>query len=404
MATVKGDARMAAVLRRALWSQVGSPTEDLVYVRGGSRYRVAASRIADIIADLRTGPRYDAGRHALPQRIAHLVLVQLESRGATPDDRDQRSVAASTQVKRYVNGLWPKLTADQVLFRLLSDPVFRHSAADGVLSAEEQAVLSWRKPPRSVRSVRWSVHDAVLLDELADLIERTGSISHLTVDEAQDLSPMQCRALGRRCANGSLTILGDIAQSTSPWAVDDWATLLAHLDKPETRIAVLDRGFRVPAEILDYAARLLPRIAPGLAAPTSVRHSAGSLRITRTTAQHLPDEVVVACQERLDQPGSVGVIAADAAITTIHGQLCRAGLSAGLLGDDDAPEGARLVCVPASLAKGLEFDAVIVTEPAEIVDAEARGLHRLYVVLTRAVTSLHVIHSGPLPQPLDAEP
>src|SRR6185295_3949957 len=114
----------------------------------------------------------------------------------------------------------------------------------------------------------------------------------------------------RRCVTGSLTVLGDIAQGTSPWAADSWSTVLAHFGKPDIRLAVLDRGFRVPAQIIEYAARLLPAIAPGLAAPTSVRQAPGALHIT--AAASLSDAVVSACRERLAEEGSIGLIAADA--------------------------------------------------------------------------------------------
>jgi DNA helicase IV len=398
-ARLKGDARMAAVLRVALWGHVTEPDDDFVYVHGATRYRIARGRVAQIVADLRGGTRYGPGRDAVAQRLAALVVAQMERRGATPDDRELAAVARSRPVRQLLDALWPKLSPPQVLFRLLSDPGYLAAAAGERFSAAEQATLMWPKPYRSAKSAKWSVADAVLLDELADLIDRTPSLSHLMVDEAQDLSPMQCRALGRRCGNGSVTVLGDIAQGTSAWAVDDWPTLLAHLGKPDTRLAVLDRGFRVPAQIIEYAARLLPAIAPDLSAPTSVRHSPGALRITPTAS--LPDAVLQACRERLTDAGSVGVIAADADIIGLSDGLRAVGLDAALLGrDEDAMAASRLVCVPASLAKGLEFDTVVVAEPSHIVAAEARGLHRLYVALTRAVSALHVIHVEPLPEAL----
>jgi DNA helicase IV len=400
-ARLKGEARMADVLRRALWAHIGEPTEDFVYVHGASRYRVARGRIAQMMADLREANRYGPGRDAIAQRLANLVLAQMERRGATPDDRELAAVARSRPVRQLLDALWPRVTPEQVLFRLLSDPGYLAEAADGRFTAEEQATLRWPKPYRSAKSARWSPADAVLLDELAGLIERTPSLSHVMVDEAQDLSPMQCRALGRRCVTGSLTVLGDIAQGTSPWAADDWSALLEHLGKPETRLAVLDRGFRVPAQIISYAARLLPFVAPGLTAPTSVRQAPGALRITATTAARLGDGVVAACRQRLADEGSVGLIAADADIADLHERVRAAGLDTALLGrDEDALERSRLVCVPASLAKGLEFDAVVVAEPGRIVAAEPRGLHRLYVVLTRAVSALDVVHAEPLPAPL----
>jgi DNA helicase IV len=400
-ARLKGDARMADVLERALWGHVAEPDDDLVYVHGATRYRVARSRVAQIVADLRRKTRYGPGRDGVAQRLANLVLAQMERRGGTPDDRELNAVARSKPVRQLLDVIWPKVTPEQVLFRLLSDASDLAGAADGQFTAAEQTALLWAKPYRSAKSAKWSAADAILLDELAGLIDRTPSLSHLMVDEAQDLSPMQCRALGRRCATGSLTVLGDIAQGTSAWAADDWPTLLTHLGKPDTRLAVLDRGFRVPAQIIEYAARLLPAIAPGLAVPTSVRQASGALQITATTVEALPDEVLRACRQRLADDGSIGLIAADGDIAGLHDRLRYAGFDAALLGhDEDALESGRLVCVPAGLAKGLEFDAVIVIEPGRIAAAEARGLQRLYVALTRAVSTLHILHAEPLPSAL----
>ncbi len=398
-ARLKGYARMAEVLRRALWAHIGPPSEDFIFIKGSIRYRVGAGRIREMIDSLRGQTRYGTGRVAAAQRLAHLVLVQMERRGATPDDRDQEAVARSKPIKQLLDSVWPKLTPQQVLFRLYSEPSFLAEAAGDSLDEAERQLLVWAKPYRSWKSAQWSAGDSVLLDELADQIERGPSFGHLVVDEAQDLSPMQCRALGRRCVSGSVTVLGDIAQGTSVWAIDDWPQLLEHLGKSDARLAVLEQGFRVPAQILDYAARLLPEIAPGLGVPTSVRQAQGSLRVIETG--DLGAAVAAACRERLHDEGSIGVIAPDTDIASIHKRLSAEGLDAALLGEtDNALEVSRVVCVPATLAKGLEFDAVVVAEPARIVAAEPRGIQRLYVALTRAVSSLHVIHTGQLPAAL----
>ncbi|MFF5262848.1 HelD family protein [Actinomadura viridis] len=403
VARLKGDGRMAAVLHRALWLHVTRPTEGLVYTKGSYRHRVPDHEVSEIVAALRGTMRYGPGRAAAAKRIAHAVLVQMERRGESPDDRTHGAVARSQPVRRLLDGVWPKVTPEQVLFRLLSDAGFLAKAARSDLTPEEQALLLWPKPARSWRSARWSASDAALLDELADLIERTPSIGHVVLDEAQDLSPMQCRAVGRRCATGSMTVLGDIAQATGPGAVGEWPALLRHLGKPDARLEVLDRGYRVPAQIIDYAARLLPEIAPGLGAPTSARRSPGALRVTALAPDDLAGAVVRTCRDCLDGEGSIGVIAADAGIAAIHKRLISGGLAARSLDEDEnALEEARLVCVPASLAKGLEFDTVVLVEPARIVAAETRGLHRLYVALTRAVSSLHVLHAEPLPAALAA--
>ena len=117
----------------------------------------------------------------------------------------------------------------------------------------------------------------MLIDEARDVIERTPSLGHVVLDEAQDLSPMQLRAVGRRCSTAAATVLGDLAQGTTPWAATDWATTLAHLGQPGAAVEVLERGYRVPATVIDFASRLLPTIAPGVAAPVSVRENPGTL-------------------------------------------------------------------------------------------------------------------------------
>jgi hypothetical protein len=152
--------------------------------------------------------------------------------------------------------------------------------------------------------------------------------------------------------------------------------------------------------VLDYANRLLPLIAPGLAAATAVRSEPGSLRVRPVSTLAGPLVEVVA--ELASMPGSIGVVCADAAVGEVVGLLTGAGLAAEALSDDVEAPG--LAVVPASLAKGLEFDAVVVVDPAAIVAAEPRGLHRLYVVLTRAVSTLVVLHRGDLPAPLLGDP
>jgi DNA helicase IV len=382
-----------------LWAHISAPDDDFMFPQGSIRYRVGSGRIREMIESLRGGTRYDSGRVAVAQRLAHLVLVQMERRGAVPDDRDQDAVARSKPIKQFLDAVWPRLTPEQVLFRLYAQPAFLAQCAVNELTDAEQQLLLWAKPYRSWRSAQWSAADSVLLDELADQIERGPSLGHLVVDEAQDLSPMQCRALGRRCVNGSVTVLGDIAQRTSVGAVDDWPELLEHLGKPDARLAVLEQGFRVPAQILEYAARLLPEIAPGLGTPTSVRQAPGSLRVIE--AGDLMVAVATACRAQLAEEGSIGVIAPDADVVSVYKRLCADGLDPALLGDtENALEVSRVVCVPATLAKGLEFDAVVIAEPARIVAAEPRGIQRLYVALTRAVSSLHVIHAEPLPAAL----
>ncbi len=400
VARVKGDARMAQVLANALWEQLAEPAEPIVLARGSRRWRVPASEIAELAAELRArGVRYGTGRDMLAHRIAHVILTRMEAAGETCDDRTHESVRRTRQVQAAVTQVWPKADPVRMVFRLLSEPDLLKRAADGLLDADEQALISWANPPRGPGSARWSAADAVLIDEMADLIERTPSLAHIVVDEAQDLSPMQCRAIGRRCATGAATVLGDIAQGTTAWATTSWEQMLGHLGKADADLRVLDTGYRVPWQILDFASRLLGQIAPALRPATSVRQDPGALVVRRLAGEaELGSALVATCAEALSLPGSAAVIAADAQIPALAAVLATAGLPHAIL--DGAADSELITLVPVSLAKGLEFDQVVVCEPAEIASAEARGLNRLYVALTRAVSRLTVLHAQPLPAAL----
>lgn len=400
-AVVKGDARMAAVLRKALRSHVSMPEEPVVVVRGSRRWRVPAHELEEILRELLARDiRYGAARDALPQRIAHAVLVRMEQSGEAPDDRVQDAVARNPAVKAAVKAVWPPVDPAKLVLRLLSDPEFLAVHADGILDADEQKLILWAKPARSLKAAKWSAADAVLIDEASDLVARTHSLGHVVLDEAQDLSPMQYRAVGRRCTTGSATVLGDLAQGTTPWATRSWGQALEHLGKSEAVVEELTAGFRVPREVIAFASRLLPSIAPGLAEVESVRESAGSLVVRRV--EELDAAALAACVESLRQEGSIGLIAADARVPALAGALDAAGMAYLSPGDETTPD-TRLTLVPASLAKGLEYDYVVLDEPAAVVDGEPderTGLRRLYVALTRAVSGLTVVHAAELPEQL----
>jgi hypothetical protein len=426
---VKGDARMAKVLHNAIWSRLRTAQEALpdgiMIVRGSRRWRIPAYEIDELVGATKDRDvRYGAGRAMLAPRIAHAVLYRMEVAGETTDDRTQNAVARTSEVRKAVDLLWPAIDPVKVVFELFADPTVLAAAAEGILTPEEQASVLWTatrpKVPRTPGTAKWSSADAVLVDEAHDQLDRLPSLAHVVLDEAQDLSAMQYRAVGRRCSTGSVTVLGDIAQGTTPWATPSWSETLKHLGKPEAVVEELTLGFRVPRQIIDFAAKLLPDAAPGLLPPTSVRQQGGALEIDAVKAESdLADTTVLAAQLALSiQEGSVGLITADARVAEVAAALAAASVEHAVLGSEPAApaiEGAteteaelveslladtvgpRLVVVPATLAKGLEYDQVLVVEPAEIVAAEPRGLRRLYVVLTRAVSRLHVVHCAPLP-------
>uniref|UniRef100_A0AAU3IB13 AAA family ATPase n=1 Tax=Streptomyces sp. NBC_01393 TaxID=2903851 RepID=A0AAU3IB13_9ACTN len=399
-AVIKGDARMAQVLRRAVRSHVTVPAEPVVVVRGSRRWRVPAYELEEIVRELLDRDiRYGAAHQALPQRIAHAVLVQMERSGEAPDDRVQDAVARNAAVKAAVKAIWPQVDPAKLVLRLLTDAEFLAAHAEGLLDEGEQKEILWSKPVRSVKSAKWSAADAVLIDEATDLVQRTHSLGHVVLDEAQDLSPMQYRAVGRRCTTGSATVLGDLAQGTTPWATRSWEEALGHLGKGDAVVEELTAGFRVPTDVITYASRLLPHIAPGLTPVASVRENPGFFEVRARTADA---DVLGAVEELLDQEGSVGLIAADARIPVLAEALTAAGRTYLGPGEETTAE-TRLTLVPASLAKGLEYDYVVLDEPQAVVDGEPderTGLRRLYVALTRAVSGLVVTHAAPLPAEL----
>ncbi|MFC8092047.1 HelD family protein [Streptomyces sp. NPDC057301] len=396
-AVIKGDARMAEVLRRAVYAHVIMPTEPVVVVRGSRRWRVPAYELEEIVRELLARDiRYGAAREALPQRIAHAVLVQMERSGEAPDDRVQDAVARNSAVKAAVKAIWPPVDPAKLVLRLLADADFLAEHAAGVLDADEQKTILWAKPARSVKAAKWSAADAVLIDEANDIVARTSSLGHVVLDEAQDLSPMQYRAVGRRCTTGSATVLGDLAQGTTPWATRSWDEALAHLGKSEGVIEELTAGFRVPTDVIAYASRLLPHIAPGLTPVASIRENPGFFEVREVSEA---SEVIAACGELLRREGSIGLIAADARVPVLAEGLAAAGITC-LAPGEETTEQTRLTLVPASLAKGLEYDYVVLDEPQAVVDGEPderTGLRRLYVALTRAVSGLVVVHGGSLP-------
>ena len=401
-ALVKGNARMADVLRRAVWSHLVTPTDSLVVPRGSHQWRVPAHLVEEVVEGLRErGVRYDAGRAMLPQRLAHHVLLRMEAAGDSPDDRVQNAVARSREVRAYAERIWPTLDAARLVLQLLGDSERLAAAADGVLSPTEQQAILHAKPARTPRSTRWSLADLALIDETADLLSRTPSLGHVIVDEAQDLSPMMLRAVGRRASTGSVTVLGDLAQATTPWATRSWTQSLRHLGQADATVTELVAGFRVPGAVIDFAARLLPTIAPALTPPHSVRRSPGELDLRRR--DDVAAAVVTATAGALRAAGTIGVIAADATTPSLDSALRTAGIDHAVLGEQTQSFDHRVDLVPASLAKGLEFDHVVLVEPADLVAAEAdevTGLRRLYVCLTRAVTSLVVVHARDLPAAL----
>ncbi len=251
--------------------------------------------------------------------------------------------------------------------------------AEAVILREGHRVVSWTDgfDPHGEEGYVPVLAEPLPVEEADDNSPAEDPYLHVILDEAQDLSPMECRMIARRAEYASMTVVGDLGQATHPLAVDSWPRLLTRLGKREARTLDLHTGYRVPQVIAEYAARVL---APGIA-PTRSYRPGGTLSVRQV------DDLHAAVREAVRQAprdATVAVIAADDAAEQLVPLI-------------DVPE---VALVPASLVKGLEYDHVIVVEPADIVAAEPRGLNRLYVALTRAVAGLVVLHQDALPAAL----
>ena len=226
---------------------------------------------------------------------------------------------------------------------------------------------------------------------------------HLIVDEAQDLSPMQLRMLGRRSLNGSLTIVGDIAQATGAWAHGDWDEILEHLptERRAPRRAELTIGYRIPAPNMALAAKVLTVAAPDLQPPRSVREDGDPPRFVRAQGtDQLSMAVAVAVRGVLEAvgTGNIAVIVPASLVDDVAKALEDAGLEFGI-----APRSGldlQVTIVPVGMVKGLEVDASVVVEPAGIVAEETQGHRALYVALTRSTKRLCIVHAEVLPPTL----
>jgi DNA helicase IV len=405
-AAVKADDRMAMVVRRAAFLHVRPPALPLE-VRWQHRVvRLSARLLRQRVDELVAGDlRYQVGREHLRDWLVERCLRHLEhTEGLSALDSPaevQRSLGARREVREFLQRTWPVLDPVRLVFRLLGERAFLAEAAEGILTDREQELVLWARRPRSRKAAAWSVGDAFLVDEAVDVIGGTGTFGHVVADEAQDLSAMQLRAIGRRCRFGSATLLGDLAQRTTPWSADRWRDAVGHLDRRSVRVEHLPRAFRAPKEVLDFANRLLPQIAPDVRPARSVRGVPGSLRIRTAVSTAVAAAWLRALDEALAEDGSVGLVVADGAVPAVGAELAGRGIEFREVDRFDTDT--RLALVPASAVKGLEFDQVVLVEPADIADPALgpTGLRRLYTALTRAVLGLTIVHAKPLPAALD---
>jgi DNA helicase IV len=398
---VKGDGRMATVLARALDLRRRAPTEGLAVGLGVRRLSLDVDVVSERFA--RSASRslpYADGRSWLRDLLVQALVDRLEEiTGVPSDDGDlPRRLRSAPELKTWLDRCWPSVSPTALVRDLLTRPAVLAAAAEGVLDDAEQRSLRRR------RGQSWTPADAPLVDEAKALIagypRRYG---HAIVDEAQDVTPMQLRMLARRCPHGSLTLLGDLAQAISPWGLRAWDEVQAWLPTPDgLRVVELRTGYRSPAEVLELAGRLLPEAAPQVRPSIPVRRGRSGPRLLRVGPGAVVEAVAGETAALAREWATVAVIVTPTLVTPIIEALSQhAGIKAADARSDGL--GQAVTVVDAEAVKGLEFDAVVVVEPAAIARLRPRpdaGLRLLYVALTRPTQHLSVVHHEDLPAAL----
>jgi len=411
---VKGDPRMVKFLARAVRDRERPLRSDLVVGYGLQRLTLTRERSARIVADARRRYRRHnpARKYVEGELFAELAL---SGRGELAPSEVRERLRHDPAVREALEWMWPVLTPAQLLHDLYGGKaLLRHAGRDLLDDAEWLSLFRSRSD--SLDQVVWTHEDAPLLDEARALLgpkprrRRPGEAAdddeirtygHIVVDEAQDLSPMQLRMLERRSLNGSMTVVGDIAQATGQWAHGSWEEILERLpQKRPARRAELTLGYRLPAPIMALAARVLRHAAPELQPPRSVREDGAEPRIVRAAPGTLAAAVAATTgdERAAVDPGQVAVICPPSSIDDVCAALDAAGIAYGRATRNGLEH--RVTVVEVGLVKGLEVDAAVVVEPALVVDEEAQGDRALYVALTRATKRLAVVHELDLPRSL----
>ncbi|NUT18002.1 MAG: AAA family ATPase [Hamadaea sp.] len=392
VARLKGDARLAMLLARALDLRIGTPeAAERLQVSGGY-VTLPGPDVADQLTACRSAPGTYAERRRLFR--GRLTTALAERLGADPGPQPA--------VDALVERLWPQLTGAAFLRDLFQSRARLAAAAAGILTAEELTLLHRRGSDR-LSQERWSAADLPLLDEADALINGVRArYAHVVVDEVQDLSPMQLRSIARRSTDGSMTIVGDLAQATGAWGADGWDEITRHLpDNQPVAVRPLRFGYRVPEQIMSFAGRLLTKAAPSITPPQAVQVGIAAPTVLRVGVAERARLVATTAQLHTKAGRYVGVICPAKCRREVEVALTEAGVG-WVDGAGDQADGDLTLISPAD-AKGLEFDVVIVVEPEAIVDEDQRGHRMLYVAFTRATTELAVICVGE-PLPLDRVP
>lgn len=416
-ARVKGDARMVKVLAKAVRDRKRPLRQDLVVGFGLTRLRVTVAESERIVADARRRARHhNGGRRFVEAGLFDALAAS--SRSPLGADEVRSRLRHDPLVREALERMWPVLTPAELLHDLFGSKGLIELAGRQHLTPDERAALH-RPRSETVDAVIWRTDDVPLLDEARALLGATPrakrhgdgdeirTYGHIIVDEAQDLSPMQLRMLGRRSLNGSMTIVGDIAQSTGAWPHASWDEILDLLpQRREPRRAELTVGYRIPAPNMDLAARVLVEAAPELTPPRSVRQDGRPPRVVPASALDggLAAAVLRTTAEEVEAvgTGNVAVISPASLVEPLAEAFTAAGIEHGVATHSGLAN--QVTIVPVGMVKGLELDATVVVEPATILAEEPQPMRSLYVALTRATKLLTIVHAQPLPPVLHPDP
>ncbi len=414
-ARIKGDLRMAKVIRKALRDRQRPLRADLVVGMGVRKIRVPAAETEVIIKEARRRYRTHNAARKFVAAALYEAIAEHHPDGSN-SEIVQEQLGHTTEVREALLWMWPTLSPSQLVHDLYGSLGLLASAGQWLSSDEQQALYREWQPEKDASSVIWSVDDVPVLDEAYEVLgprkksdDDVRTYGHIVVDEAQDLSPMQLRMLTRRSLNGSMTIVGDIAQSTGAWAHQDWQEILDHLpDKREPRRSELTVGYRIPGPSMALATRILRHAAPNLKPPVSVRTEGDEPRFVDTNQTHLdaaPESrllrsvIDVSVEEsEATGVGNVAVVCPRSLYEPLIAAFAEAGVPVGRAPRDGLDH--AITIVPVNMVKGLEVDVAIVLEPAAILDEEPQPARSLYVACTRATKRLVIAYGRELPEML----
>lgn len=426
-ATVKGSLRMVQVLKNLVNQPLMDPESLNVTVTvKGHVLSLGEPELAAIRSNVLAHNKANHGRSSAERQLVAALASRLPSEVDLDPDLVNDLITDSAAYQMFVNAWWPPLTAPETL-RRLADPAVTARAAGGVLSAEEQELLVSSYSDHA----EWSVADTALLDELAailgppppdrdadpllflgegsdvsevvttaDLLSREiehdphadahETYAHVLVDESQDITPMQWRMLRRRGSQASWTVVGDLAQSSWPDLEEVGRASRDLIGSAPHRQFRLSVNYRSPAEVFDLAAQVVRRVYPMADLPKAVRSTGVHPTLLTVSDAGLVSELVRVVDSLTDDvPGTVGIIAPPSRLDAL-----RNALPSRLAYRMNPANLARVLFVSPLEAKGLEYDAVVVVSPDEIVAESPGGVRVLYVALTRATQRLVTMDVG----------